>query len=86
MGVNRYTVRGNAGAVGAKDDTSGEVPLGGGIRSQIGAFTLDARGDYLVPFDQNFAAGVPTSDLNVGSFRSDKSGRYQATVNLGGRF
>lgn len=77
IGLSRYNVR-NGGAVGFRDDTVGNVPVGVGLRTQIGAFTADLRGDYNFLFSQDFAPA--TVDTNAGS------GRYQGTLNLGGTF
>lgn len=77
VGLDRFSLRGDAGAFGYRDDTAGEVPVGAGIRAQFGGFTADLRGDYVVPFDQDFAPVHQTNSSN---------GRYQATLNIGGTF
>lgn len=88
VGVNWYSVRGNARAFGFKDDTSGEVPLGLGLRMQRGAFTADLRGLYNIPFSQDFAPGVTTTSTNiqVATLDTQNDGRYQATLALGANF
>jgi hypothetical protein len=85
VGVNWYSVRGNAGAFGFQDDTSGEIPLGLGLRTQVGAFTADLRGLYDVPFDQDFAPGV-TSTTEIANLDTSNDGRYQATLSIGANF
>lgn len=77
IGVSRYNIR-NGGALGFRDDTVGNVPVGVGLRTQIGAFTADLRGDYNFLFSNDFAP--PEVTTNAGS------GRYQGTLNIGGTF
>jgi hypothetical protein len=88
VGVNWYSVRGNANAFGFRDDTAGEVPLGAGIRTQVGAFTADLRGLYDVPFSQDFAPGETTTSTNaqVATFKTQNDGRYQGTLSIGATF
>ncbi|HEX8822611.1 MAG TPA: outer membrane beta-barrel protein [Archangium sp.] len=82
LGFSTYNVRG--GVPGFGDDTVGNVPLGAGVHTSLGAFTADARLNYNILFDQQFAVGAPVpntggpSRLHVG-----KGGRYSGTLNLG---
>jgi hypothetical protein len=85
VGVNWYSARGNAPAYGFQDDTSGEIPLGLGFRTQVGAFTADLRGLYDVPFDQDFAPGVTTT-TEIANLDTSNDGRYQATLSIGANF
>jgi hypothetical protein len=83
VGLSRYNVRGGEGA-GFRSDTTGNIPLGGGLRTHVGNFTADARFGYSVLFDQQFASRVDQRDL-VG-INSTSGGRYQGTLNLGSTF
>ncbi len=76
IGIDRYTVRGDTDAFGYEDDTSGNVPLGVGIRTGVGNFTADLRFNYDVLFQDDFAP----VDSNAGD------GRYSGLLHLGGRF
>jgi hypothetical protein len=84
LGFSSYNVRG--GVMGLKDNLVGNVPLGAGVRTSAGSFTADARLNYNVLFDEEFAVGSPVprsrtggpSDLSI-----SKSGRYSGTLNLG---
>jgi len=84
VGVNDYRVRGATALLGFKNDVSGDVPVGAGVRTQVGAFTADARFGYHIPFDDQFAAG--TAARSFVGLNSENAGRYQATVNLGSTF
>ncbi|MCY1045394.1 hypothetical protein OV208_29025 [Corallococcus sp. bb12-1] len=85
VGVSRYNVR--AFAPGFQDDTVGNVPVGGGLRLQLGSFTADARVNYNFLFDQGFAASLPASDVDLGGDETfSKGGRYIGTLNLGATF
>jgi len=75
IGVSDYHFRGTS--AGFRDDTVGNVPVGAGLRTQIGSFTADLRGDYNFLFSQDFA---PTVSENGGN------GRYAGTLNIGGTF
>jgi hypothetical protein len=55
----------------------GNVPVGAGLRTHVGDFTVDLRGNYNFLFDQEFS-GVDTG-LN-------ETGRYSGTLNVGGTF
>jgi hypothetical protein len=82
LGLSRYNVR--AAAPGFQDDNVGNVPLGAGLRLHVGNFTADARLNYNVLFDQEFAASLPTSDVNLpGDEVFSKGGSYAGTLNLG---
>lgn len=75
IGFSDYNVRNEA--AGFSDDMVGNVPVGAGLRTHIGDFTFDLRGNYNFLFDQDFA-GVETG-LN-------ENGRYSGTLNIGGTF
>jgi hypothetical protein len=75
IGFSDYNFRG--AAPGFSDDMVGNVPVGAGLRSHIGDFTVDLRGNYNFLFDQDFA-GVDDG-LN-------ENGRYSGTLNIGGTF
>jgi hypothetical protein len=64
VGVDSYNWRGPDN-IGFKDDTSGRVPLGGGVRGAVGPFIGDVRFNYNVLFDQQFAR-LSTND-QIGS-------------------
>lgn len=81
LGVSRYDVRGSA--TGFHDDTVGNVPLGGGLRLYMGSFTADARLDYNVLFDQQFASNQPNSNINTPGVTFSRGGSYMGTLNLG---
>jgi len=79
IGVENHNVRGPEGvaAAGFRDDTSGYVPAGVGLRINLtDLITADARVSYNIPFDQNFAP----FDTGMGS------GRYQGLLQLGGTY
>lgn len=88
VGVDWYNVRGRSAAFGFRDDTAGEIPLGAGVRAQVGAFTADLRGLYNIPFSQDFAPGVSTqtTDVGVTTIKTQDDGRYQATLSVGANF
>jgi hypothetical protein len=75
IGFSDYNFRGDAGDF--SDDVVGNVPVGAGLRTHIGDFTVDLRGNYNFLFDQDFA-GVDDG-LN-------ENGRYSGTLNIGGTF
>ncbi|MET0406049.1 MAG: hypothetical protein ABW123_26770, partial [Cystobacter sp.] len=54
IGLNRYNVR-NGEALGFRDDTNTNVPVGAGLRTHIGSFTADARINYNFLLDNDFA-------------------------------
>jgi len=75
IGFSDYNFRGEA--AGFSDDMVGNVPVGAGLRTHVGDFTFDLRGNYNFLFDQDFA-GVDDG-LN-------ENGRYAGTLNIGGTF
>jgi hypothetical protein len=78
VGFSHYDFRGSTGTSGFRDDTAGNVPVGAGLRTQIGDFTADLRADYNFLFSQDFAPGV--------SEGVNENGRYTGTLNIGGTF
>ena len=80
LGVSRYNIRGTA--TGFRDDTVGNMPLGGGLRLHMGNFTADARLDYNLLFDQQFA-GNPPSSGSTPLLNLTPGGTYTGTVNVG---
>ncbi len=84
VGVDRYIVD-EAEAFGYQTSTIGNVPVGVGLRTHVGNFTADLRGNYGILFEQDFAPGVGGTDLgDIGD--STPSGRYGATLRLGATF
>jgi hypothetical protein len=82
LGFSSYNVPG--GVPGFGDDTVGHVPLGAGLRTAFGAFTADARLNYHVLFDQEFATGSPVLDTGAPNrYLISRGGRYSGTLNLG---
>ena len=71
------------GAAGLADDTVGNVPMGGGLRTHVGNFTADLRGSYNMLFDNQL--GTPAGD-NVFDFDNGNSGRWNGTLNIGTTF
>ena len=87
VGINRYTFRGAAPALGFKDDTAGEVPVGAGIRATAGQFTADLRGLYNIPFEQDIEPGVASgATISGGKIDTGNSGRYQGELRIGATF
>ncbi|WP_043435803.1 outer membrane beta-barrel protein [Cystobacter fuscus] len=85
VGLSRYNVR--AEASGFQDDTVGNVPLGGGLRLHIGDFTADARVNYNVLLDQQFATAVPSTTPGTPVNEAfSNGGTYTGTLNLGATF
>ncbi len=76
IGFSDINFRGNA-AAGFEDDMVGSVPVGAGLRTYVGDFSLDLRGNYNFLFDQEFA------DVDTGF---SETGRYSGTLNIGGTF
>jgi len=74
------------GATGGnfRSDVTGNVPLGGGLRTHFGNFTADARVGYNVLFDQGFA--MQTDQVDVGATTASTGGRYMGTLNVGTTF
>jgi len=86
IGLSRYNVRNGEGAE-YKDDTTGNVPVGLGLRTHFGDFTADLRGTYNFLFDQEFAARAQNSGVGgPGDSSFDKGGRYMGTLNIGATF
>jgi hypothetical protein len=54
VGIDSYSWRGEP-SVAFRDDVSGRVPVGAGLRSELGAFVSDLRFNYNMLFDQDFA-------------------------------
>lgn len=81
IGASRYNIRG--GAAGLRDDTVGNVPVGGGLRTHVGNFTADLRGAYNMLFDNGL--GTPAGD-NRFNFENGNSGRWMGTLNIGSTF
>jgi hypothetical protein len=76
IGIQNHNVRGAGPVFGFVDDTSGYVPAGVGLRYNMGKLlTADARVDYNIPFEQEFAP-----DNGIGD------GRYQALLQIGGTY
>lgn len=76
IGLDRYTVRATETET-FKDDTSGRVPLGAGVRAQVGAFAADARFHYDLLFSQQFARATEAEDIG---------GAYTGLLQVGARF
>jgi hypothetical protein len=77
FGMNWYNIR-NGEAAGFTDDTSSRIPVGVGLRTHIGDFTADARVNYNILLNEDFATRVDDDRFSTGS--------YQGTLNLGGTF
>jgi len=84
VGINRYNVRGDT--AGFASDTSGNVPLGGGLRTHIGNFTADLRANYNVLFDNDFAAAAGSSNVAGVNDVTLNGGRYQGLLSIGATF
>ncbi len=85
LGISRYSVR--ADAAGFQDDTVGNVPLGGGLRLHLGHFTADARLNYNLLVDQQFATSEPSTTPGTPVNQAfSNGGVYTGTVNLGATF
>ncbi|MFP2912892.1 hypothetical protein ACLESD_49380 [Pyxidicoccus sp. 3LFB2] len=81
IGIDNFNVRDDirGGILGFEDDTSGYVPAGIGVRYQVGKLiTADARANYNIMFDQDFAP--TTLDPGVGD------GRASFMLSLGGTY
>ncbi len=83
IGGSVYSVRGGE-SEGFSDDFTANIPLGAGLRTHIGNFTADARMNYNVLFDQEFASNVDSRD--IAGINSTSGGSYRGTVNIGGTF
>lgn len=80
VGINRYTVR--ADTSNFRDDTSGNVPLGLGVRTHVGNFTADLRGTYSVLFDTDFARNDGASE-NIAGESFLEAGRWNGMLQIG---
>jgi hypothetical protein len=76
-GLNWYNVR-NGEAIGFRDDTNSKIPVGLGLRTQLGDFTADARVNYNFLLSDDFAPAIDNGDAATGS--------YNGTINIGGTF
>jgi opacity protein-like surface antigen len=85
VGINRYSVASGAEARGLRDDTAGNVPVGGGLRSHIGDFTVDARAYYNVLFANEFASGL-TTERQLLNVDTPRGGSYVGQLQLGTTF
>lgn len=85
VGINRYNVRAPAGS-GFRSDTSGSIPLGGGVRTHVGNFTADARLGYNVLFDNEFATRVETQAVPGTTEATINGGRYTGMLQFGSTF
>lgn len=78
FGMNWYNIR-NGEALGFRDDTNSRIPVGVGLRTHIGDFTADARVNYNILLNEDFAPGLDANNnLTTGS--------YNGTINIGGTF
>ena len=82
VGFSHYNVRG--GLRGFNDDIVGNIPVGAGMRTTFGSITADARLQYNILFNQQFASSlrVPTPGESM-NFTISPGGRYSGTLNLG---
>lgn len=85
VGINRYNVRAPAGS-GFRDDTSGNVPLGGGVRTYLGPVAIDARVAWNVLFANDFATAAADSTSVGGTGVTTSGGRYLGTISAGAAF
>lgn len=85
FGFSDYRIKGDAGAAGFADDFNTHVPVGAGLRTHIGGFTADARVNYSVLLENDFAADVRSTNVG-GVDTSFRDGRYTGSVNLGATF
>ncbi|HEX8819212.1 MAG TPA: hypothetical protein VF794_04750, partial [Archangium sp.] len=65
VGMNWYNIR-NGEALGFRDDTNARIPVGVGLRTHIGDFTADLRGNYNVLLNEDFAPGIDGGELTNG--------------------
>ncbi len=85
VGISKYDVRGSAPAAGYRSDVSGNIPLGGGLRTHIGHFTADARFDYNILID-NELAFAPGTEIAGQQTSIGAGGRYQGVLSVGSTF
>lgn len=84
IAVDRYNVR-DAEGEAFRDATDAAVPVGVGLRTHIGDFTADLRGNYGIMFDQDFAVEEGNTSLReIGD--ETPTGRYGASLRLGATF
>lgn len=84
IGVDRYNVR-DAEGEAFSDDTVGNVPVGVGLRTHVGNFVADLRGNYGILFNQGFATNEGNTNLrDIGD--ETPTGRYGAQLRLGATF
>jgi len=82
IGFNSYQVNAPL-STGFRSDTSGNFPLGAGVRAQWGAFTADFRAFYNVLFENQLAL-VDVEGPPGGSSLS--GGRYTGVLQVGSTF
>jgi hypothetical protein len=86
IGIDRYIVNDAGGAdLNFQSNTVGNVPVGVGLRTNVGNFTADLRGNYGILFEQEFAPQVGGTDLGDIGDRTP-TGRYGAALRLGATF
>ncbi len=84
VGFSHYSVRTGIKAAGFKDDTSGLIPLGAGVRAHVFHLTVDARFVYNVIFSQRFADRVnPQSIIGIHSI---DAGSWRTMLQIGSTF
>ncbi|HYO57683.1 hypothetical protein [Archangium sp.] len=76
FGMNWYNIR-NGEELGFRDDTNSRIPVGVGLRTHIGDFTADARVNYNILLNEDFAPDVDDRFT---------TGSYNGTLNIGGTF
>jgi hypothetical protein len=86
IGINKYDVRGNAPSAGFRSDVSGNIPLGGGLRTHIGNFTADARFGYNVLFDNDLVAVGGGTNIGGTDTTLGAGGRYSGMLQVGSTF
>lgn len=79
VGLNWYDVR----SMGTRE-TSGNVPVGAGIRTRIGQFTADARLHYNFLLSNDLMSTV--GPASIPGYGSGASGKYAGTLSIGGVF
>ncbi|MBX5480281.1 MAG: hypothetical protein IRZ16_00310 [Myxococcaceae bacterium] len=76
IGFDHFEFRG-AETSTFRDDTAGRVPVGGGLKSNMGALSADLRFNYNILFSQNFARSAADPDIG---------GTYNLALQVGARF
>lgn len=76
VGFDSYNWRGDSN-IAFKDDTSGRVPVGAGLRAGGGAFDADLRFNYNLLFSQQFARLGEADDIG---------GTWDLGLQVGGKF